>query len=128
MLRDRFILLCLAVTGCRNEPSPTTTRASAAQAAAPSNVAANASPAAAASAAPASKHETDTLSRASEAYDAGPPVMASGAVDGAELRKRHAARLKSERSQVTVLRGDGPLELGRRICEAVVPKRSPETP
>jgi uncharacterized protein (DUF362 family) len=68
------------------------------------------------------------VSHASETYDAGPPVITSGTVDGAALRKRHIARLKSERSKVTVLRGDGPLELGRRICEAVVPKRPPDTP
>jgi uncharacterized protein (DUF362 family) len=128
MLRVRLIGLgCLALVACRNDSnsSPGLTSAKprpATSAAAPTAAAASAS------AAHASKHEPDTLSHASEAYDAGPPVIASGAVDGAELRKRHAARLKNERSKVTVLRGDGPLELGRRICEAVVPKRPPDTP
>lgn len=123
MPRVRFVVFAwLAVTACRHEPSPSATSAT------PAAPTASAASLAKASASAARKHEADTLSHASEVYDAGPPVIASGAVDGAALRKRHAARLKSERSKVTVLRGEGPLELGRRICEEVVPKRPPDTP
>ena len=121
MVRRCFILLlCLALGACRKEKAPTSTSTGV------SPSAANAAPSS--SVANTGTQETDTVSHASEAFDAGPPVIASGAVDGAALRKRHAARLESERSKVTVLRGDGPLELGRRICEEVVPKRPPDTP
>lgn len=126
MLRLRSIVLSwLALSACRNDPAPSAASDSAKPAVSSS---ASAEMRAAPGVAEPSKHEADTVSHASETYDAGPPVIASGAVDGAALRRRHAARLKSERSPVTVLRGDGPLELGRRICEAVVPKRAPDTP
>lgn len=74
------------------------------------------------------KVESDVVSRASEAFDAGPPVLASTKVDGAALRKRHIERLKTDRSPVTVLAGESALELGQRICEAVVPARPKWTP
>ena len=70
----------------------------------------------------------DTVSHASEPYDAGPPVVATSSVDGAALRARHIDHLKNDRSPVTVLQGDGPLSLGQRICEAVVPQRPKTTP
>lgn len=70
----------------------------------------------------------DTVTQASAPYQTGPSVLASGSVDGAALRKRHIERLKSDTSPVTVLKGATPLELGKRICEAVVPKRPPATP
>jgi uncharacterized protein (DUF362 family) len=54
--------------------------------------------------------------------------MTTDSVDGAALRKRHIERLKSDTSPVTVLTGQGPKDLGQRICEAVVPKRPPATP
>ncbi|HET9930088.1 MAG TPA: DUF362 domain-containing protein [Polyangiaceae bacterium] len=87
-------------------------------------------PAPAASAAPSARavERADTVTHASEPYDAGPPVVATSSVDGASLRARHIERLKSDRSPVTVLRGDGPLSLGQRICEAVVPARPKATP
>jgi uncharacterized protein (DUF362 family) len=71
----------------------------------------------------------DAVTHASAPYDPGPSVIASGGtVDGAALRKRHIERLKSDTSPVTVLRGESALDLGKRICEAVVPKRPPATP
>ncbi|WP_437968171.1 DUF362 domain-containing protein [Sorangium sp. So ce260] len=71
---------------------------------------------------------SDVVAGASQRYDAGPSVIASDSIDGAALRKRHIERLKADSSPVTVLRGEGPLELGKRICEAVVPRRPAETP
>ncbi len=125
MVRARCLVLgCLALVACRKESSPSATTTSAKPPHAPASAVAPAPPPTPG----AQSGATDTVSRASEAYVAGPPVIAAGSVDGTELRKRHAARLKSERSKVTVLRGDDPLELGRRICEAVVPKRAPDTP
>lgn len=64
------------------------------------------------------------------AGDAGPPVITGASVDGEALRKRHHDRLTTL-SPVTILRAsgnEGPFELGKRICEAVAPKRPPETP
>jgi uncharacterized protein (DUF362 family) len=69
----------------------------------------------------------DAISHASEVY-AGTPVRVSGSVDGAALRKQHVARLKNDRHPVTVLKGDSALELGERICQAVVPTRPSWTP
>ncbi|MEO7095092.1 MAG: DUF362 domain-containing protein, partial [Polyangiales bacterium] len=59
--------------------------------------------------------------------DAGAPVLGAGKVDGAALRAKNKARL-SIPTPVTLLTGGTPLELGRRICEAVVPQRPKETP
>ncbi len=80
---------------------------------------------------PSASASADVVTEASEempAADAGPSVVTSGTVDGAALRKRHVARLKSDTSPVTVLRGKSPLELGEAICQAVVPKVRWDTP
>jgi len=71
---------------------------------------------------------TDTVSHASEHLDAGPPVKTVESVDGAALRQRHIARLKQDRSPVTVLGGGSAVELGQKICESVVPQRDAHTP
>ncbi|WP_437724976.1 DUF362 domain-containing protein [Sorangium sp. So ce861] len=107
-------------------------------AAPPASVAAPAPAASASSFAAASAHpavptalpaaSSDVVAGASQRYDAGPSVIASDSIDGAALRKRHVERLKADGSPVTVLRGHGPLELGKRICEAVVPRRPAATP
>jgi uncharacterized protein (DUF362 family) len=71
------------------------------------------------------------VTQASPAYDAATPPVATppvARVDGAKLRQQHIERLKSDRSAVTVLAGESALELGQRLCEAVVPARPPETP
>lgn len=71
---------------------------------------------------------SDVVATASPAYEPGPSVITSGKIDGAALRKRHVERIKADASPVTVLKGEGPLDLGKRICEAVVPKRPAATP
>jgi uncharacterized protein (DUF362 family) len=77
---------------------------------------------------PADAPTADAVTQASAPYDAGPSVIADGgSVDGAALRKRHKERLLADREPVTVLRGDGALDLGKRLCEAVVPRRHPGT-
>ncbi|MEO7329365.1 MAG: DUF362 domain-containing protein [Minicystis sp.] len=81
-----------------------------------------------ASAAPPASASSDALTGASQKYEPGPSVLTSGSVDGAALRKRHVERLSKDTSPVTVLQGQSPIELGRRICEAVAPKRPPQTP
>jgi uncharacterized protein (DUF362 family) len=80
--------------------------------------------------APSSSAEPDTVSQASAAYDAGAPVIALELerVDGAKLRQKHIERLKRDRSAVTLLKGESALELGQRLCEAVVPTRAKDTP
>lgn len=72
------------------------------------------------------------MTQASPAHDSAPaprvvtPELEK--VDGAKLRQQHIARLKSDRSAVTVLAGESALELGQRLCEAVVPTRPVTTP
>ncbi len=69
----------------------------------------------------------DVVSRASEPY-AGPPVLAEGKLDGAALRAHNKARLARDDSAVIALEGGSAVELGKKICEAVVPKRPASTP
>jgi uncharacterized protein (DUF362 family) len=59
------------------------------------------------------------------------PVLVGTSVDGNALRTRNHARLTSDRSPVVVLQSreaNSALDLGRRLCDAVVPKRPPGTP
>lgn len=56
------------------------------------------------------------------------PVVVEGSVDGAALRKRNLARLKQDRWPVVVVRGEDAYALGKKLCQAVVPKRPAETP
>ncbi len=105
--------------------------------AAPPDGAPTTSAAAAASAAPA--RSADVMTHASgmaegKTRDAsyGPSPKPEVSVDGAALRARHKARIAADRSPVTLLSvPPGPhaaFDLGQRLCEAVVPKRPPETP
>jgi uncharacterized protein (DUF362 family) len=134
-LPHRLALLALAApfAGCGNAspPSPAGTLppSAAASASAPATSAiAGAIASAPSSAAPTASASSDVTSAASPPYEPGPSVIASGAVDGAALRKRHIERLGKDTSPVTVLEGQSAVELGRRICEAVVPKRPAQTP
>ncbi|MDB5221091.1 MAG: hypothetical protein JWO86_9018 [Myxococcaceae bacterium] len=68
------------------------------------------------------------MSNASASWDAGPAVVASGAVDGNALRARNHARLAADHSTVTMLQGGSPRELGERLCKQVVPPRPKDTP
>ena len=75
--------------------------------------------------------EADSVTAASPAWTPGPAVEVkpeAETVDGEALRARHRARIAADRSPVTVLAGGTPGELGRRLCEAVVPKRPASTP
>lgn len=99
----------------------------------PQNGAASGSPSAAsvqsAPISPASVASADVVSHASEVWTAdGPKVLAGEAVDGDALRKQTHDRILADKSPVTVLTGGTPRELGRRLCEAVVPKRPASTP
>ena len=121
-MRFRAAIAALLLAGCaKKTPSAARLTASASASAAPRT--ATAAPSASAA-------EPDTVSQASAAYVAGAPVAASDLekVDGARLRQRHIERLKSDRSPVTVLKGESALELGQRLCEAVVPARPAATP
>jgi uncharacterized protein (DUF362 family) len=70
----------------------------------------------------------DAETGASPKKGEGPALEVIDKVDGAALRAKHRERLAADRSAVTVLTGGTPRELGTRICEAVVPKRSAQTP
>lgn len=79
--------------------------------------------------APTAVQTVDTISHASAtSWDAGAPLQVTTTIDGSALRARNRARLGSDTSPVTVLTGGTALELGQRICEATVPRRSKETP
>src|SRR5688572_15375386 len=90
---------------------------------------AGAKPSAEPSAAKAVHANVDVVSSASTVWEGGAPVVASGEVDGDAMRARTKARIAADTSPVTVLTGTkGPLDLGKRLCEAVVPQRPKETP
>ncbi|MEM9488448.1 MAG: DUF362 domain-containing protein [Myxococcota bacterium] len=71
---------------------------------------------------------SDVVTHASPPWQPGPSVLATGSVDGNSLRKRTVERLSRDRSPVTVLRGGSPRQLGRRLCERVVPRVPPKRP
>ena len=77
---------------------------------------------------PSAAAQEDVISRASPAWDPGAMVTAGGSLDSEPVRSRNRIRLGSDDTPVLVLRGQGPLDLGQRICEATVPRRPPETP
>ena len=115
-MRRLALVVCLAsVVGCPRRAEPT-------DAAPTTNAGASASASAGAA-------DADVMTGASTlAWEGGAPVVAGGVVDGDALRKAHAARLSKDRSPVTVLAGTDAIELGRKLCEQVVPKRPPKTP
>jgi len=115
-LRSLLVFACVSaiLPGCRKDVAPTA-RTDA------SVPASSGAPSAVASA-------LDVVSSASTSWDAGPAVVTSGAVDGEALRARNRARIKADRSAVTMLQGGSPRELGERLCKAVVPQRPKDTP
>ncbi len=135
MKRLSILSLCI-LTGCGNNTVQTSSgsaNSAVATGAASSAPAATLSAPASSASSSAQAPETassapDVVATASPGYEAGPSVMTAGSVDGAALRKRHVDRMKSDSSAVTLLAGKGPLELGKRICEAAVPKRPKATP
>ena len=116
-----LLVLCacvsMSLTGCTRKDSAPTARTDASIAA--SSVVPSAS-----------TSLVDVVSSASTSWDAGPTarVVTSGAVDGEALRSRNRARIKADRSAVTMLQGGSPRELGERLCKAVVPQRPKDTP
>ncbi|APR77077.1 Hypothetical protein A7982_02424 [Minicystis rosea] len=120
--------VAIALTACSTQDPPAPPAASAEPAPVAPTVTSSASAAPPPSASATASASADTVTHASPPPDPGPSVLASGSVDGAALRKRHLERLTTDTSPVTVLRGETALDLGRRLCESVVPKRSPETP
>src|SRR6185437_9600626 len=125
--RPTLAALALLAVSCstKDAPSPAAT----ARTASPPASESAPPPASSSAPSPHASASVDAVTQASTPYNPGPSVIASGGtVDGAALRKRHAARLASDTSPVTVLTGETALDLGKRICEAVVPRRPPATP
>ncbi len=123
----RVLALALVSGACS---SPSATRASAsASAAAPPSASASSLVASAAPPTPSASASADAVTGASNIVaSTNGSVVTSGAVDGAALRKKHRDRIAADTSPVTVLKGDSALDLGERICEAVVPKKPADTP
>jgi uncharacterized protein (DUF362 family) len=119
-----LLLALLATSGCGHKDPVVAETAPSAEPVASAVSSAEPEAAATASAAP----SADVTTQASQQIDPGPSVLTAGKVDGAALRARHVERLKKDTSPVTVLTGKTALELGKRICEAVAPKRPPATP
>jgi hypothetical protein len=71
----------------------------------------------------------DVVASASPGWSDGPAreVLTGGTVDGAALRERNRARIAADRSSVALLRGDDVRDLGKRICQAKVPRRAKDT-
>lgn len=111
----------VVVAGCGRSAAPAARRGDASATAPPGLDAAATAPAAV-------SPPVDTATGASPAWTAGPPVVVGESVDGAALRAANRARLAADHSPVTVLTGKSALELGQRLCEAVVPRRPPATP
>ena len=117
-MKRTLFLLVVTVLSCRSRRAPETTEETAAEVEPPKVGKLH----------PKKKAgKADAVSAASPPWD-GAPVTVGGKVDGAALRARTRARIGKDHGPVTVLRGEGPLELGQRICEQVVPKRPAETP
>lgn len=107
--RGRWIVTLAVVTSaCKDPPKPT-----------PSDAAAD-TPATTTSAA--SSPPADVTSGASTTWTEGPSVVAGATVDAAALRKKTHARIGKDTTPVHVLEGGTAIELGRRACEATVPK------
>jgi uncharacterized protein (DUF362 family) len=120
-----ILAACLFPASCSKE-QPNAQASDSASASASPSASAIASASASASA---SANASDVTSSASPSHaDDGPAITTDGSVDGAALRAKNHARLAADHSAVTLLQGDDPLTLGRRICEASVPKRAPDTP
>jgi uncharacterized protein (DUF362 family) len=83
-------------------------------------------------AAPSASADITTRASSLGKNDATSPVVPTGAaVDGAALRARHRARLAKDVSPVVVLQSHDEhpaFDLGERLCQAVVPRRSARTP
>ena len=133
-LRVSLRLLCatlvLAVSGCRPSSKSAPSQPP------PDALASSASPVTStlpsASAAPSgSASSADVVANASTNESHEGSVAIGASVDGSALRAKNRARLAADHSPVTLLQATpGPHaaeELGRRLCEAVVPQRPPET-
>ena len=118
MKRSLLALVVLACAGCPDKQTEATDAAPLA-ASSPTSGAITTAPI---------PSSVDIMSSASPGYKATDPVVASGEVDGAALRKRHRARIAADTSAVTLLQGGTPRELGERLCKSVVPDRPKETP
>jgi uncharacterized protein (DUF362 family) len=113
--RASLLLAVLALIGCRKPAKDTHDGGLAA-------------PAPSASASP----DVTTHASTSWTEDAGAPVaLTKDTVDGSALRAAHRARLAADKTPVVILQSHDPhpaFDLGKRLCEAVVPVRPADTP
>jgi uncharacterized protein (DUF362 family) len=117
-----FALLCLAA--CHGKTSTPDAGPVASNAGAPS--------AGAPGAAPSGSADVTTHASPGATEEAGAPVLTGGGVvDGAALRARNRARIAADNSPVVVLQSHDAhpaFDLGKRLCEAVVPVKPAHTP
>lgn len=125
------LMTSVACAGPRDRGAPSSsasTAASAPTAAVSSATVSSSAPARSSAPATSASSAIDATSGASASYASGTDVSASGEIDVGALRKAHRDRIAKDGSPVTIVRGDTALALGEKICDAVVPKRPPETP
>jgi uncharacterized protein (DUF362 family) len=80
---------------------------------------------------PSSTADVTSHASTSEWGEAGTVATGYGTVDGSALRARNRARIAADVSPVVVLQSHDPhpaFDLGKRLCEAVVPVKPPATP
>jgi hypothetical protein len=125
---QRLVAVVAILCSCgRSESAPAPASAPAPVSSAPGSAPAAAHPAS--SPVATSAASADAASAASPVWEAGPSIeLAGDKIDGAALRARHRKRLAADRAPVTVLTGGTAEQLGRRLCEAVVPRLPPDTP
>jgi len=126
--------LAAAAPGCKGRGDASPAADAGAPPASAQSAFAGASAGSAAPPASSSSATADVTTHASPAVDpsgSAVPVLAGGEVDGAALRKRNRARLAADKAPVVVLQSHDShpaLDLGTRLCEAVVPRRPASTP
>jgi uncharacterized protein (DUF362 family) len=115
-MRTTLVLVLALIVGCKAESKPSGANETVAKTPDSPRVESDGAPAASVPTSP------DVVTEATPALEAGPSVVTTESVDGAALRKRITKMLSSDRSPVTLLEGESPLQLGKSICEAAVPK------
>jgi uncharacterized protein (DUF362 family) len=116
--KTAFVILLLSMVACR--PSSSRSADAGAPAASGSGVAP-----------PSTSADTVTHASALAAEDAQAALVSGDEVDGNALRTKNRARLAADRSPVVILQSKdahAALDLGKRLCDAVVPHVAASTP
>lgn len=129
MRLSAILVVSVVLAACSGEPQTAGPSAKVVASAPSATPPASAASAGEAASADAISGASPTISaQVSASASAVPPPADGRVVDGAALRKKNIARLREDKSPVAVIAGDDPLQLGKSLCEAVVPRRPATTP